>query len=261
MKASLKDGKHMSELKVIRFPANAADMALEPWPDLPAEIIESGKPQQRGRILFEDKAAGISAGIWDCTTFIGKQETYPVTEFMLVLEGSVTVVDVDGGSVTISAGESFVMPKGMVCRWHQPHYMRKFFVVLDDARIPPESGEARLVKLDHDHKPAEISTPTPPDLLISGTPQQHLSLSFEDGSGQFTVGFWDTTRYHRRAIPFPHYELMHFLEGGVSVTDAAGHPQEFAAGDTLFVPKGAVADFKIESDYLRKIFVIFAPKA
>jgi uncharacterized cupin superfamily protein len=249
----------MRALNVIRFPANAADVPLEPWPDLPAEIVESGNPQQRGKMLFEDKASGISAGIWDCTTFIGKQETYPVTEFMLVLEGSVTVFDAHGGSVTISAGESFVMPKGMVCRWHQPDYMRKFFVILDDAKIPPENADARVVKLSHDHKPAQVSTPTAADLLISGTPQQHLSMSFEDGSHQFTVGFWDTTRYHRRAIPFPHYELMHFLEGGVSITDAAGNRQQFAAGDTMFVPKGAVADFKVESDYLRKIFVIFAP--
>jgi uncharacterized cupin superfamily protein len=89
----------MSELKVIRFPANAAQVELEPWPDLPAEIIASGHPKQRGKMLFEDKTSGLSAGIWDCTTFIGKQETYPVTEFMLVLEGSVTVFDAHGGSV------------------------------------------------------------------------------------------------------------------------------------------------------------------
>lgn len=251
----------MSELKVIRFPANAAEIDLEPWPDLPAEIIASGHPKQRGKMLFEDKASGLSAGIWDCTTFIGKQETYPVTEFMLVLEGSVTVVDADGGSVTISAGESFVMPKGMVCRWHQPDYMRKFFVILDDAKIPAESGDAsRVVKLDHDHKPSQATTPTAPDLLISGTPQQHLAPAFQDASQQFNVGLWDTTRYHRRAIAFPHYELMHFLEGGVSTTDAAGHREQFAAGDTLFIPKGAVADFKIDSDYLRKIYVIVTPK-
>ena len=54
----------MSELKVIRFPANAAEIDLEPWPDLPAEIIASGHPKQRGKMLFEDKASGLSAGIW-----------------------------------------------------------------------------------------------------------------------------------------------------------------------------------------------------
>ena len=73
-------------------------------------------------------------------------------------------------------------------------------------------------------------------------------------------GVWDTTGYHRKLIDFPRHELMHILEGEVTFEDDQGRSQTFKAGDTFFVPLGTPNSWK-SGDYLRKIFVIFQPKA
>jgi len=251
----------MSDAKVIRL---VSDVALAPWPDFPPEALEtgslpSGGAGQNGHYVFEEPSIGLSAGVWDGTACTAKMEPYPVTEFMLLLEGSVTMTEPDGKRTTMTAGESFIVPKGTICQWHQPGYVRKFFVILDDAKTPLASGATRrIIKLDHARVPDELTASPPADLLISGQPQQHNFTYFEDASGQLTIGLWDTTAYHRKNVPFPRYELMHFLEGEVSTTDAAGRKEHFRAGDTLFIPFGTKADFNVTSDYLRKIYVIFS---
>ena len=74
------------------------------------------------------------------------------------------------------------------------------------------------------------------------------------------MGVWDTTAYCRKLIPFPRHELMHILEGAVTLTDGDGNHQTFKAGDTFFVPLGAICDWRCEG-YVRKIYCIFQPRA
>lgn len=262
----------MSKAGVIRFaPSGPTGIGLETWPVLDPASLESGEPVQRGHLYVDEPKIGLSAGVWDCTPCIGKMEPYPVTEFMLVLEGRVTIIDTTGNKTVISAGESFILPKGLVCQWHQPDDMRKYFVILDDPKIPAEPADKlRVIKLDHHVVPTTV-TPSPgSDILIGAVPRQRGEDVFVDISGQLSIGIWDTTPYHRIVVPFPRYELMHFLEGSVSMaTEAsgkaeAGKPaqrQLFQAGETMFITQGTTADFKVESDYLRKIYVIFIPAA
>ena len=86
------------------------------------------------RLLFEDKARGLSAGIWEQGANESRWMDYPVNEFMTVLEGEVVIVEEDR-SVSIKAGESFIIPKGLRCRWTQKGPVKKFFVIFDDANI------------------------------------------------------------------------------------------------------------------------------
>ncbi|MGL4527977.1 MAG: cupin domain-containing protein, partial [Aestuariivirga sp.] len=88
----------------------------------------------------------------------------------------------------------------------------------------------------------------------------HTKDDFEDATGQLSIGVWDTTGYRRKLIDFPRHELMHLLEGSVTFTDDAGRSQTFQAGDTFFVPLGTPNAWTSEG-FLRKIFVIFQPKA
>jgi uncharacterized cupin superfamily protein len=104
------------------------------------------------------------------------------------------------------------------------------------------------------------STPPGADMLIAGKPIQNTHQYFEDASGQWTVGIWDTTAYHRKLIDFPRHELMHLYEGSVTLLDDQGNAQTFKAGDTFFVPLGNRNAWKCEG-YLKKIYCIFQPTA
>ena len=103
------------------------------------------------------------------------------------------------------------------------------------------------------------STPPSANILHSPVPTQNTHEYFENATGEFTVGVWDTTGYHRKLIDFPRHELMHLLEGSVTFTDDKGGTQTFHAGDTFFVPLGTPNSWKSEG-YLRKIYCIFQPK-
>lgn len=243
----------MPKPAIISFDANAE---MEQWPDFPQSEIASGSRAQRGHAWFEDKAIGLTAGIWEAEANISHWMNYPVTEFMLVLEGEVVIVE-ETGETRIGSGESFIIPKGLRCRWTQVGRVKKFFVILDSAEAAG-SNPLKVIKVDPKVQ-LQPSTPPSQDILHSAVPTQHAHEYFEDATGQFTVGIWDTTGYHRKLLDFNRYELMHLLEGSVTFTDDKGKSQTFKAGETFFVPLGTPNSWKSEG-YLRKIYCIFQPK-
>lgn len=245
----------MSKPAIIPFDRNAR---LDAWEDFSEQDVVSGSRKQNGSMMFEDKARGLSAGVWEQGANESRWMDYPVNEYMLVLEGEVVIVEEDR-KVSIKAGESFIIPKGLRCRWTQPGHVKKFFVIFDDASGLTNEGPLHTIKIDPQVK-LEPSTPPSLSVLLSPVPVQHTHDYFTDVTGQLNIGVWDTTGYHRKLIDFPRHELMHILEGEVTFEDDQGRSQTFKAGDTFFVPLGTPNSWK-SGDYLRKIFVIFQPKA
>lgn len=246
--------KAASKPSVIAFQPG---QTLETWPEFPESEIASGTRAQSGVILFEDKPRGLSAGVWEQGANESQWMTYPVNEWMLVLEGEVVIVE-DGRRTAIKAGEAFIIPKGLRCRWTQAGHVKKFFVIFEDASGLENAGPLHTLKMDPDVTLA-LSQPPSPDILLTPVPIQHTHTCFEDATGQLSIGVWDTTAYTRKLIDFPRHELMHLLEGSVTFIDDKGATRVFEAGDTFFVPLGTPNAWACDG-YLRKIFVIFQPK-
>ncbi len=239
---------------------SATATGLAVWPEIPPAGLAAGKPVHRGHYYLEDKARGLTAGVWDCTAMTEKFGPYPVNEYMIVLEGEVTIIEKDRRT-TIKAGENFIIPKGLPCQWHQDGYMRKFFVIFDDpsGMVPADPAALSVLRPDPRADLAPSAGPAP-ELLLSGTPQQRDKRYYADLTGQWTVGVWSSTPYHRKTIPFPRHELMHILEGEVTITEDGQPPRTFKAGDTFVVPMGTPCDWKSTVD-IRKFYCIFQPKA
>ena len=247
------DGSSIIPGDAVRFDPNAT---LEDWGAIDAADRVSGEGRQRGVMYIDDQARGLTAGIWACSAFTSKMAPHGNDEFMLLLEGAVEIVEPSGKVTRIVAGESFILPKGLVRQWRQTGDVKKVFVILetpDDAATRDTHG---LAVIKPDPKVTLSPTPAPkPDMLISGTPQTHGHEFFEDRTAKLNVGVWSSTAYHRKAVPFPRHELMCLLEGSVSVTGPSGRTQTFAAGESFFVPHGAVTDFRIDG-YVKKIYAI-----
>ena len=252
----------MSSTGILRFePKGPAAGGLTRWPDFAASDVESGTPVQHGHEYLNDAKRGLTAGVWDCTAFTTPLMSYPVNEFMILLEGEVTIAEENGRRTTVRAGESFILPKGLRCRWQQSGYVRKYFVIFDDASGLAPKDPAALAVYRPDPK-GELAPSQSPgtDVLLSAVPRQAAHVWFEDLTGQWTVGVWSSTPYHRKAIPFPRHELMHILEGSVKLTEGSGVTHRFKAGDTFFVPMGTLCDWK-STENIRKIYCIFQPNA
>jgi len=251
----------MPSSTIARFEPKGPRGKLERLEDFTASILETDQPVQYGHLYMDDSQHGFSAGVWECTPFRTTLLPYPVNEFMLILEGSVTIVEAGGHETTIHAGEIFALPKGLPCQWKQTGDVRKYYVIFDDTSgmEPGDSAMLRVVRPDPRGRLEDIGPP-PAELLLSSAPIQHAREWFLDATGQWAVGVWDTTAYRRKPRPSPCHELMHILEGSVTLTDEAGHPHSFAAGDTVFVPLGAVCGWDC-SEYLRKVYCTFRPTA
>lgn len=101
-------------------------------PDQPlehAELIE-GAPVGLDHAYFTRGQAGLRAGIWRCGPYTERYEDYPVDEFMIVLEGEVTLEGDDGFRGTYRKGDAFLLPKGFKGVWRQPVSMRKYYVII-----------------------------------------------------------------------------------------------------------------------------------
>jgi uncharacterized cupin superfamily protein len=134
-------------------------------------------------------------------------------------------------------------------------------VIFDDASglTPPDPAVLEVLRPDPQAALAPSEGPAL-ELLASAPPSQRDKPYFADLTAQWTVGVWDSTAYHRKSISFPRHELMHILEGEVTLTEDGGPANTFRAGDTFFVPKGTRCDWK-STGYVRKIYCIMQPKA
>ena len=249
----------MTAARLMRLFPHAGGDGLEDWGALPAADVKSGSPRQRGRMYFDAPDIGLCAGVWDCTAFEGTMAPYSVDEFMILLEGAVTVTEASGRVTRVEAGEAFVIPRGLTCAWKQDGYVRKIFAIYGNPALPvPQTPAAdRVLKLDLKAKLEPCGGPDPA-LLNGPEPRCAEHLVYTDASGQLTVGLWSATPYDRKATPSGRYELMHFLEGQVELHDGGTSGQAFQAGEIIFVPKGVPVGWRSRTE-VKKIFVILMP--
>lgn len=104
---------------------------LSLWPAMDPKDLISGTPVEHGHLYDEIEDEDYSVGVWDCTAFVDAAGPYPVDEYMLLLEGSVIMEMPDKTSITVNAGDAFIIPKGFDCQWKMPGTVRKIFMILD----------------------------------------------------------------------------------------------------------------------------------
>lgn len=233
---------------------------LEDWGPMPAEDLSAGTGQQYGHLWLDDAASGLTVGVWACSPMTGRMGPWSTNEVMILLEGSVAIDHADGSTLEVAAGEALVIPRGTVCSWRQAGDLKKFFVIHSDAsgRVAAQPETLRARKIDPDAPLAPAERPDA-SLLLSEAPACREAVAFTDPSGQLTAGIWSATPYRRKAVASPRHELMHILDGTVTLSDGAGREETFSAGETCFVPKGSVAGWSSATP-VRKIFCSFTPE-
>ena len=114
-------------------PIRFAPAGPEGWlaaPNQPLEHAELIKGSPVGLDHAYLAQPGLRAGIWRCGAYTERYDNYPVDEFMVVLDGEVTLTSDEGVSDTFRKGDSFLLPKGFKGTWHQPGPMLKFYVII-----------------------------------------------------------------------------------------------------------------------------------
>lgn len=234
---------------------------LDAWGPMPKDDLVAGIGQQHGRIWLDDPATGLLVGVWHCTPMTGRMDAWSTNEVMVLLDGAVTIDHADGSSLTFTQGDAFFIPKGTVCSWRQDGDLKKFFVIHSDASglAAADATKLKARKIDFSAPRAPAEGP-PANLLIGPAPVCHEDVAFTDLTGQLTAGVWAATPYTRKPIASARHELMHVIEGEMTLSDGNGREETFVAGDTCFVPKDAIAGWS-SAVPVRKVFASFTPSA
>ena len=250
----------MADQTVITYePHGPASTGMPEWDPMPAEAIAQGSPVQRGHEYFNTAGGALNSGVWDCTPWEGKFAPYGENEFMLVLEGSIHIVDESGATETYSKGEGFILPKGTPCTWKQTEYCRKFYVIFDDpvADRLIDASDLASIRIDCEAALPEV-TGHDPALYESEVPSMHQLPLYRDASAQFEVGLWSCTPMQRKPATIARSELMHILEGRGTITNADGVVYSFGPGDTFMVPIGMGYQWQ-NTETVKKIYCSFTP--
>lgn len=125
MNMEAKVGSQFADLTKYTPPSDGA--TLEPWPAFPAEIVLGGDPAHKGIVLYRDPTKRYTIGVWTCPPCKFRMP-YAGTESGHVLRGKAKLTNErTGTSITISAGDKFMIPFGDSIIWEvledfQKHY-------------------------------------------------------------------------------------------------------------------------------------------
>lgn len=103
----------------------------------------------------------------------------------------------------------------------------------------------------------EPSKLTSLEAFTTGDHSEMISHVYRSGDNSILTGVWECAPCREEIDAYPVNEMMHVLEGSVTVTDADGNAETYEAGHTFFIPKGAPCTWEITKT-LRKFYMIAA---
>ncbi len=100
--------------------------------DVPQETATfiSGTPMGADHSYFDRANPKYRMGIWRSQPYTEYYESYAADEFMVVLDGEVTL-EAEGFAETYRKGDAFFVPKGFRGYWRQDQPMLKYYVIIE----------------------------------------------------------------------------------------------------------------------------------
>jgi uncharacterized cupin superfamily protein len=228
--------------------ADAPTSVIRFSPGGPAGVGLKGDEKSREHVYYTSAQDDqVQAGVWEAAPYTSGPHKAEYSEFMYLLEGSVTLVDKSGREETFRAGDAVLVPRGTEFTWKQTEKVRKYWVIFD------RTGEA--AKTAPTFVRVESDGPAGKGLVGEGRTKYHTY--YETPDEKQSVGVWETKPHQGELHETKYAELMVFLKGNVSLVDEQGREEKFQAGDVALVPKGIQYQWKGET--VRKFWVIFDP--
>lgn len=195
----------------------------------------------------------VSAGILKLNALSGQILASNTDQCLIVLAGALTVSVADQ-TVSAGVGSGIVIPCGAKVQWSAAIGTQCAFL-----RHAGVAGDVAIASIIAGGELVPSGAPLA-ELLISETPQCRNRTDFRSADCIFTAGTWDSTPYHRRAMRYAHFEMMHLTRGSVTLEDDQGMTQRFGAGQTVLLIKGSNCAWE-STEYVEKLFAIVRPTA
>ena len=194
----------------------------------------------------------VTAGVITLDAGNGEVSSLPADEFIIVNEGRLTLSQ-RGINLTLVAGQSAVIQQGAAFYWEAQAPVSLIFTRYNRS----QPGNRAIVPIKANPQLEPTGTPLA-ELLLTPAPVCRNFTDYRSADGEFVCGTWDSTPYHRRAMYYRHYELMHLLEGSVTFVDEAGRSGTFTKDDIVLVEQTAQCSWESRDD-VTKVYVIYRP--
>ncbi|MDA0219083.1 MAG: cupin domain-containing protein [Proteobacteria bacterium] len=117
------------------LPVKFSPNGPEGWMAKPDVLQETAKlvdglPMGNDHVYFDRVTPKFRAGIWRSQPHTEWYDSYATDEFMVVLEGEVTLEN-DDFRETYRKGNAFFVPKGFRGFWRQTQPMLKYYVIIE----------------------------------------------------------------------------------------------------------------------------------
>ncbi|WP_114326266.1 cupin domain-containing protein [Candidatus Colwellia aromaticivorans] len=231
----------MSEKSIIKLRENPIDFG-DITDEFDAAICGSTQSTQsikHNHNDYKDEALGLYIGVYSAKDITETATPHAYDEFMIIIEGTVEIKNnKTGKSEIIMAGESFVIPHGYDCQWHQQGYLRKFYVIYEPPEIPEKSVTEKVVYIDE-------NTNVPWKETSDG---HRKKILYQNNNQRFIAGVWQSKAFTTGLIDFPYHEFIFINKGSLICTDNSGKVHYFKCGDALFIPQGTRCSWKVKGE-------------
>jgi uncharacterized cupin superfamily protein len=96
--------------------------------DITADIV-SGTPRQFVELMYAGQQDTLKSGIWESSAGVFRANYHGITEFCHILEGSAVITTSKGQTVTVNAGDRFVLDEGLETEWTVAGHIKKHFFI------------------------------------------------------------------------------------------------------------------------------------
>ncbi len=214
----------------------------------------SAEPYLGNRTILSLRGGPVEVGSICLPAGRGKVDQVAGDEFVIVADGAVTFTR-DGQTIELTEGQCCVFTDGAGFRWSAREEAKLIYM----RYVNGTGAEARLVPVDAQAELAPSGAPLA-ELLVGPTPQCRNHTDYLSADGEFMAGVWDSTPYHRRAMPYRHFELMYLLQGSVTFVDELGREGTFSKGDIFLIEQHAQCSWESRED-VAKVYAIYRPAA
>jgi uncharacterized cupin superfamily protein len=99
--------------------------------------------------------------------------------------------------------------------------------------------------------PHFVAAPIQASWILAGEPVARVALLSSSADGTASTYYWDCTAGRFNWF-YSFDETLHILEGSVTLKSPSGSSRLVVAGDTIFFPAGAQAEWTVDK-YIRKL--------
>ncbi|WP_426369937.1 cupin domain-containing protein [Pseudocolwellia sp. HL-MZ7] len=223
----------MPNIKIVKL--SQTSTAIDDMTDeLKVAKSNVSKAHKNTHCYYEDDSIGLYVGVSGANSLIECDTTHTFNEFISIIEGVAEIKNNKTGLVeTVTAGESFVIPKGYDYQWHQSDNLRKFHLIYKPQNEPENSNYTSLVYFNEHNINENSSVPW------QATSDGHnKKVLYQNPSQTFTSGIWQSKGFDTGFITFPYNEFMTIKQGNLTCTDTSGIEHKVSSGEALFIPKG-----------------------